>query len=331
MDPLESKLLDYLEDITGERPELKPLPDQQTARLPMFLRERYRIRSTRLFDRDCLLALESPDWDAGSTMEYARHVETLRAALGAEVGIVLPTVASWSRNRLVRAGVPFIVPGSQLFLPFGTIDLRERFAVLKTTRGKPLTPAAQAVFLYHLLKRPLDDLPLREIASLVGYTPMMITKVKDELEGARLCDAVREGRFMMLKFSPDKRALWEKAEPKLSSPLRKLYGVKWANPSYPALSAGMTALSNLTMIEDEPIPTYALLDTAYLDNLGKGVYVASPDFEGAEAFIQAWTYNPLLLGDGSNVDPLSLHLSFRHDGDERVQQQLKQLIEQLPW
>lgn len=331
MDSLESKLLDYLEDITGDRPELKPLPDQQTARLPMFLRERYSIRSTRLFDNDCLLALESPEWDAGSTMEYARHVETLRAALGAEVGIVLRTVASWSRNRLVRAGVPFIVPGSQLFLPFGRIDLRERFAVLKNPSEKPLTPAAQAVFLYHLLKQPLDDLPLREIAPLVGYTPMMITKVKDELEGAMLCDAVREGRSMVLKFSPDKRALWEKAESKLSPPMKKIHGVKWENPSYPALAAGMTALSNLTMIEDDPLPTYALWDTTFRANLERGIFVGCPYFEGATVLLQAWTYNPLLLGDGRNVDPLSLYLSLRHHADERVQQQLKQLIEQMPW
>jgi hypothetical protein len=36
------------------------------------------------------------------------------------------------RKRLVREGVPFIVPGAQMFLPMLMVDLRERFSKAKS-------------------------------------------------------------------------------------------------------------------------------------------------------------------------------------------------------
>jgi hypothetical protein len=40
---------------------------------------------------------------------------------------------------------------------------------------------------------------------------------------------------------------------------------------------------------------------------------------------------PDLLSDGPMVDPLSLYLSLRSSTDERVQQQLGDLIEEVKW
>jgi DNA-binding MarR family transcriptional regulator len=158
---------------------------------------------------------------------------------------------------MVRLGIPFIVPGSQTFLPTALIDLRERFTRPKPEKRKKLTPAAQCLVLYHLQRQPLEKLPLREIAEKIGYSPIMLTKVKDELEATGVCRTIRTGRSIALEFTTKGRNLWESVQPILSSPVKKFVWVRWDQPSYPALTAGLTALSKKTIMADDRLPTYA--------------------------------------------------------------------------
>jgi hypothetical protein len=98
-----------------------------------------------------------------------------------------------------------------------------------------------------------------------------------------------------------------------------------------ALLAGMSALSLRTMIAADRLPTYALPLAAFQDLLERGVCAGCHDAENATAKIEVWSYNPHLLGDDRMVDPLSLYLSLRNSSDERVQQQLEQLIGEIKW
>jgi hypothetical protein len=118
----------------------------------------------------------------GSPGEYGKHEEALKLKLGEPVVLVLPILPSYARNRMVQMGIPFIVPGSQTFIPNSLIDLRERFPQPNSKRRETLSPAAQCTVLYHLLRGPLAGISLKDIAQKVHYSPMMMTKVKDELE-----------------------------------------------------------------------------------------------------------------------------------------------------
>jgi DNA-binding MarR family transcriptional regulator len=185
--------------------------------------------------------------------------------------------------------------------------------------------------LYHLLRGPLAEISLKDIARKVHYSPMIMTKVTAELEAAALCKIVRRGRSLVLDFKTAGRALWEQAKPQLTSPVKKTRWVKWAKPGHPALLAGMSALSLRTMIAADRLPTYALPLAVFQDFLERGVCAGCRDAENATARIEVWSYNPNLFGDDRMVDPLSLYLSLRDSADERVQQQLEQLIEEVKW
>lgn len=325
---LKQRLLDYLETVSGERPELLA---EKASGLPLFLRERYQIQSMHLFGRRFLLAMERDDGDASSPGEYESQSETLRHHCGETVVLVLPMVPSYTRNRMVRMGLPFIVPGSQLFLPTAMIDLRERFSQPKPERGRPLTPAAQCLILYHLQRHSLEDLPLRLIAEKIGYSPIMLTKVKHELEAVDVCDTARQGRSITIAFKVHGRELWERVLPVLSSPVKKAHWLRWEQPGYPALAAGLTALSQRTDISDDRLPTLALPAATFQANLEGGLYQGCRGPEEANVRMESWSYNPQLLGDNTSVDPLSLYLSLRDSPDDRIQQQLERLIEQVSW
>jgi DNA-binding MarR family transcriptional regulator len=328
MPALKERLLSYLETLSGERPDLT---HKASSALPLFLRERYAIFSANLFGRKSLLALEKGDWEGGSPGEYRKHAEALQLKLGEPVVLVLPILPSHARNRMVHMGIHFIIPGSQTFIPNRLLDLRERFPQPNSKRRETLSPAAQCTVLYHLLREPLAGFSLKNIAQKVHYSPMMMTKVKDELEAAEICNIVRSGRSMVLVFNGHGRSLWDRVEPQLTSPVKKTRWVQWKKPGYPALLAGMSALSQRTLIADDRLPTYALPLPVFQDFLEKGVCAGRRDAESATAKIEVWSYNPHLLGDGRMVDPLSLYLSLRYSADERVQQQLKQLLLGVAW
>ena len=328
MPSLKQRLLSYVEAISGERLDLVAEP---ASALPLFLRERYGIFSTRLFGHKCLLALEAADWECGTPGEYGQHAEALGLKLGEPVVLVMPRLPSYARNRMVQLRIPFLVPGSQAYLPNSLLDLRERFPQPNAKRREALSPAAQCTVLYHLLRGPLAKLSLKAIARKVHYSPMMLSKVKAELEAAALCKSVRSGRALVLDFPATGRTLWEQAEPLLTSPVKKTCWVQWEKPGHPALLAGMSALSLRAMIAADRLPTYALPLAAFRDFLERGICAECRDAENATARMEAWSYSPQLLGDKRMVDPLSLYLSLRNSADERVQEQLGQLIEEVKW
>lgn len=328
MQSLEKRLFDYLQSVTGSVPAHREAPDK--ARLPLFLRERYQLARIEMFGRDCLLALETPGWETGSPAEYAAHTQAMQVQFSEPVTLVIPQVASYARNRMVQARTPFIVPGSQLFMPFMMVDLRERFTAPGAEAGLPLTPAAQSVLLYHLLRKPLQGLPLQEIAKLTSYTKMTITKVKDEWESNGLCQTARVGRSVVVEFPIHGRKLWHMAEKLMNSPVRKSEWVRWKDwekSGPPGLAAGYTALAMTTMTEDDSLPTWALPQWAYRKMLIDRIFHMAGGPEDANLRVEAWKYDPRFLSDGPCVDPLSLVLSLRADSDDRVQQQLQNLLD----
>jgi DNA-binding MarR family transcriptional regulator len=323
-----TSLKSYLETLSGVSPHLRPL---QVAQLPLFLRNRFSFYSVELFGKPWCLAQEDESWDTGSPGEYEKQAQTLRPLLKAPVVFVLSALPSNARNRMVQKGIPFIVPGTQAFLPSALVDLRERFPKPSQKGRTSLSPTAQLAILYHLEREPLSRLPLRSIAEKLHCSAMMLSKVKDELEEAGICEVERIGRSMALKFSAANRALWNLTQNRLTSPVKKTRWVHWKTPGYPALLSGISALSRRTMLADDRVPTYALGPKVLESWLERGTLTGCPDAELATAKIEVWSYEPKLLGDNEAVDPLSLYLSLRYNADERVQQQLEQLIEEVQW
>ncbi len=332
LNKLQQRLIDYLDHILGERIILDTTKPASLTALPLYLRERYQFMMITLFGQSWLLALAKDEAEAGSSQEYAQHAARIMASSETHrVIMVLPSLPSWTRNRLVRQRVAFIVPGNQMFLPPFTVDLRERAPLARKVIERQLTPSAQSVLLLHLMKHSLHEVALRDIAPQVGCTPMMISKVKDELAAAGLCDTMKKGRSIILHFPQDGRALWDKALPKLTSPVRKTYWVKEGLAGGPAPAAGLTALSQRTDISDDLLPTFALPTSSFHESLKRGVYHVSNEPEEADLRMECWAYNPMVLGDLEGVDPLSLYLSLRDSPDDRIQQQLEMLLEQVSW
>ncbi len=158
---LQQRLTQYLAELVGEA---SVATEEKSTRLPLFLRERFRLCAITLWGRRMLFAVEDKALDPEAPGQYERLAAALNSHLGEPVVLVIAHLPSYTRNRLVRLGVAFVVPGSQFFWPAILIDLRERFPARKAGKGRPLTPTAQALVLYQLQQESLEELPLKEIA-----------------------------------------------------------------------------------------------------------------------------------------------------------------------
>lgn len=307
------------------------MAEEKAARLPLFLRERFQLCSAPIWGRRVLFAVENDAWAPGAPGEYEKLAAALRSQLGENVVLVIARLPSYARNRMVKLGIPFVVPGSQFFLPTVMVDLRERFSPSKPGKGKRLTPAAQCLILYHLQQASVENLPLKDIAERIGYSPIMLTKVKDELEAAELAVPSRQGRAITLHFPLHGRDLWAHSLPYLASPVKKMHWLRENFPFHPTLTASLTALSQLTAIADDRLPTFALSAEVLQARLESGNFQSCIGPEEATLRMEVWSYDPSLLASGDRVDELSLYLSLRESLDERIQQQLDELINRLAW
>ena len=313
--------------VSGTRPRLENVPKHETANLPLFLRERYQFLRAALYGRQLYFAIEKTKPGELSVPKYASEAELLKKRLSADVILIFERLPSYLRNRFVKQGVPFIVPGTQMFLPTLMIDLREHFSKADMRIPGKLSPTSQVVVLYHILKAPLPPEPLVRLAKRLGYSAMAMSKAQEELLAAKLCRVERAGRTILLRFELRGRDLWQKAEPLLATPVKRTHWVRWGQPRPRAVNAGVTALSQVSMLTDEQLPTCAMRDKDVVSALSKGKIVPCEGREEAQARMEAWKYDPWLLAENGTADRCSLYLSLRNNADERIQKEIQFLIE----
>ncbi|HQP34197.1 MAG TPA: hypothetical protein PLI95_03425 [Polyangiaceae bacterium] len=325
-------LVSYLEQILGALPATRDLPAGETRNVPLFLRSAYRFTEVTLLSRRVILASQREGHGTATPGEYATHVGLLRKALGADVALALPMLPGYTRNRLIKHGVPFLVPGHQMFLPFLAVDLREREPRPPREPREILSAAAQATLLLELLHHSVQRSPLKDVATALGYTAMTMTNVANELEAAGLCEVVKQARTRQLVFAMKGRELWDRAMPRMRTPVRTRQWIRLPSTQRRSMmAAGITALERYTAIAGDRIPTYAISQTEYRRRLGGKKLIVCEDADDAEAALECWIYDPARLARGDSVDRLSLYLSLRDSHDERVQKELRAMLEATRW
>ena len=93
----------------------------------------------------------------------------------------------------------------------------------------------------------------------------------------------------------------------------------------------MTALSRVTKLPDDRIPTICMNAAALRAAIDRGTLRITPDDEEADVKVEAWSYDPCVLTELGTADPLSVYLTLRESPDERIQEQLEALIQEISW
>ena len=296
-------------------------------KLPVFLAHLYGFFETRIGQTPLLFMYAR---EGGHTpAEVMKHLGRAMEAFDGMVVYAADRLTAGFRARLIAAGAAFAIPGNQLFIPQLATDLRERFRGAKPGKPEKLSPSAQLVLLFHLLKREKEgQLTPTDLMDRFHYSIMTVSRAFDELAAAELARIEKRGRKKFLSFSAEGRMLIDKAKPLLISPERQVVSVRWMGETPDLPLAGLHALARRSGLSPPSAPpVYAVTKRQMHKLLTAGI--ADPtelDYE-SDGALGIWRYDPRILSRGNVVDPLSLFAQFRDDPDERLSMAADQLLE----
>jgi hypothetical protein len=327
----------YIADITGAMTQIKPVPQDELRRVPLFLSESYLIYKGKVFGIELLLALQKEGTQL-TTGQIMKNMQALKGLFGQVVVLVTNEMTGIRRRRLITGRINFIVPGKQMFLPELMVDLRERGTARQPNRDKEtLLPSAQFILIYHILHRltqpALEELAFKDISKLLHYTPMAISNAVENLQLHGLCN-VSGSKEKYLNFKEERAELWELALPFMTDPLIKRVYVDELPKGRIYKKTGMTALAEYSNISPEEPGPIAIGKQAYYAMERTGVLKNLNSEEGTYP-IDIWKYDPeplaFQVSDQGNVDPLSLYLTLQGTEDERIDMALETVLEKYIW
>ena len=316
----------YLGELLHERIDVRPF--EGTRSLPSFIGRTYTLYEAHILGRHFIIVARLED--AGTPADIAKHIDIVRNATNAMVAFATMTISAHNRSRLIGQGVPFIVPGNQLYMPDLALDLREHFRAPRHRQADDLSPAAQTVLFHHILHSNRNVTTPSLLAERLHYSAMSIGRAFDDLVAAGLAETVRHGKERRIHFKEEGRHLLEEATPLLRSPVRSLKFVRGDASGAHLKLAGETALSQLTELASPRINTFAVA-ASHWKAISQTANLAETNHDEANCIIETWSYDPAALSDTHIVDVLSLYAQFRGHRDERVAMAADRLLESLTW
>jgi DNA-binding MarR family transcriptional regulator len=319
----------YLTETLGI--EVAFLAYPEASNLPYRFTEQFEIKRVDILGKSFLALCACGSDLTPSSIE--KQTDWLYEKTGLRCLLIMDSMAAYNRKRLIERKIPFVVPGNQLYLPDLGLDLREHLKKVRQVVSK-LSPASQVVVLGCLLRRikPEGELTPTALAEQFGYTKMTMSRALDELRALQLVDRSDSGSFGRSRFVTSGRELWQKARPFLRTPVKKrVYLDEWFDGS--KFRAGETALEEKTLLASSRRAVWAVTSEDW-KHLPKPPYVhIIPEVskEMAHAEFEIWHYDPGLLTEPPDVDPLSLALSLSDESDERVGMAVDELLRGVSW
>ena len=231
---------------------------------------------------------------------------------------------------MLEAGLSFIAPDKQVYLPFLGIALssgRSHARDRRQTDVGAFSPQAQRLALMALYG-DLDGASVTQAAGLLGAAKMTASRAFDELAAADPSIVAAEGRRRVLRPDRDKMAMWRHLEPRMSSPVAREHRLGHV-PDAELPLGGVSALCELSMLQDDPWPTFAATKaqerTLELAADASDTGLDEPD--DPACVVQVLRYEPV-PAPGCAVDPLSAILSLPADerDDPRVAGEIENVL-----
>jgi DNA-binding transcriptional ArsR family regulator len=258
-----------------------------------------------------------------------KHLAKASQLSGLACVLVLSSLRSSQRNALIQQHVPFLVPGAQLYLPFAGCAFTEK----KTNAlrlPEALAPGAQLVFLYLYYRKSSSAVTASELALQLKLSKATLTRAVSALEQLGLISVRAEGTKKLLTPAiAAKGDLLNNAKPFLQSPVQQT--IYLSKQPENAFLGGILALSSQTMLSATKMDGSYVVSTGQVKEL-ESDKISKQDFLDFGGFpVEVWKYDPVLLSDGKTVDTISLILSFNQEYDERTEQALQSVKDDISW
>lgn len=315
-------MLDYLKDVLGLSAKEKVWADAN--RLPLYLRSG-REYSVLVIDNVELLVIRM-EQSTFNLNAFKKQLKKLYEYWSKDIVLCFDRLTTYQRKALIEQRISFIVPGSQIYLPFIGVVLQERVENSKKEVLR-LSPSSQQLFLYLLYHNEKNPCSKVEISRELGVSAMSISRAVQELDALDLVKIRKTGRkdYVLLAYS--KREILEKVQPYLINPVQKRVFARKQYAFDTLLLSGEAALSEKTMLNPPAVVSKAIYKKDYkkiqdIEKVDPAWCMESDYIE-----LEVWKYDPKPLAIAETVDVVSLIVSLSDNKDERVEMMVEELLE----
>lgn len=309
--------MDCFEDIFGIVVQYKDWDKQND--LPLYIAGDYEIQTAILNDCRCIILI--PKAELVTLPALKKQIKKIQEIDNVPVVLKLKSISPYRRKNMIENKVPFITT-KQAYLPFMGAFLSEEKKESKEIE-KFMFSTQQLVLLYLYSKK--QRLYISEATEKLPYTAMTLSRAVKQLESVNLFNITKDGVNKVIESQYKKRELFEKIKCYLSTPVRTVGYIEKTKLTENMVIAGETALAQKTMLNPSRVEMYAVYSKVFDKKMLMNELVNPEN----QVRIEIWVYDPKQFSNDNMADELSVALSFLGNEDERIEEAVEELLENI--
>ena len=317
------QLSNYLRTIFGTQMMLEEYHAYDS--LPMYLTENYQLFKLQI-DSDTYVVVKPKNAIQLNVNAIKKQLTQIQKFTSLPPVWVFENLRLSQRNALLRAGIAFVVPEKQLYIPHFVMNLTETESSIEEY-GERFAVATQVVFSYLLLQQ-IKETNAHQLSEQMPYSVATINRALKELCYRKLLQTVGNGTRKQYMI-PSGREFWENGKQYLFNPVKSRRYVKVDFGHYGFPMSNDLALSHFSFLNSKNINYYAssVQDFKTIDK--EKILNKYDVFDHNYSIVEIFRYDPKLLTQGNYIDVISLYAQFKDDKDERVQIEIENLVNEI--
>ena len=293
-------------------------------KLPLVYRGRYDIFTVET--NGALWMAIHPKDDVGLVM-LRRDRAGVEKMTGLNCAIFLDRTTFYIKEKMMEEGIPFVIEGKQVFLPFiGYLLSKENERELAPVHL--ISFLTQKMLLMAIYER-WNEVKVSDVAKRIGVSTKSASRCFDELEYLNIDVLGMKGKSRVINIPDDRKQLWQQIERVLRNPVIRRFVLR--EDMKIEKKAGISALCEYSLLSDNVYPTYAVTKKE-LKASGVKMERQAGKLEEIGCVVLELGYFIDFWGKGLQ-DPLSVALSQtgEEQEEERVDLSINKMLEEYVW
>ena len=291
--------------------------------LPLLFKGKYKIYDVET-NKIAWIAIEP--LEVIGLAQLRKNRAQIETVAGKNCALFLQNSNFYAKEKMKEEGIPFVIKNKEVYLPFLGI-------LLSGNKQRELKPVHRISFLTQKillsgLYEAYDKATVTYISQRMNVSKMAVSKCFDEIEYLGLDMMDSKGKSRALTMTGDRKELWEQLKPYMRNPVIKR--IELTEDIRLKQKAGISALSEYSMLSDNAYPTYAVLKADLREKNIPGIREAVRGENIGCVVLELGYYIDSVK---KNVqDPLSVILCVQDElDDERVEGSVEEMLEDYVW
>lgn len=299
------------------------------SNIPIYLFEKFNFTNFELLGNKCILA-EYKKKQELFIDTISKDLKQIKRFTSRYPVFVFEGLRLKQRENLISSKIPFVVPETQIYIPYPPISLTE-VEVRERIETEKFKKSTQVIFAYLLLNE-IDTINAHKLSEKLGYSVTTANRALNELVDKGVL--LQSSNGTRKKYTiPSKREYWEQGKQFLFNPVTNSFLLLKNNVDIGdrrLLKSGDTALCEYSDHFDENAnyeKHYACF-TNYFHELHKHGYPKSIEYSMSSfVYVESLAYNPALLSKDDKIDAVTLYAQYLDKHDERAEIALDEIME----